>query len=341
MSVYGHKERRSTEGFRPKAVKLLDQVREVLRYHHYSHQTEKAYVHWIKQYILFHNKRHPREMGKDEIERYLSYLAVEKNVAASTQNQAFNALLFLYRQVLDLPFAEDVAAIRAKRPPRLPVVLSRDEMVRLLGALRGDAALMARVMYGGGLRLKELLRLRVQDVDFDNGYLLIRAGKGDKDRTTLLAESVREDLQAHLQKVRRVFEQDLQDGHANVWLPGALARKYPNAPKSWEWQYVFPSKTLSKDPQTGEIRRHHVNASNLQKAIRRARQKMDINKRVTSHTLRHSFATHLLENGTNIRVVQKLLGHADVKTTEIYTHVLQQNLAAVQSPLDLLLNNSI
>jgi len=336
MSTYGHKKRRSTDGFRPKSAKLLDQVREVLRYHHYGLQTEKAYVHWVRKFILFHNKRHPREMGKEEIEGFLSYLAVEKEVAASTQNQAFNALLFLYRQVLDLPFAEDVAAIRSKKPPRLPVVLSRDEIVRLLGAMRGDAAFMARVMYGGGLRLKELLRLRVQDIDFDNGYLMVRAGKGDKDRTTLLATAVREDLQIHLQRVRKIYEQDLHDGHANVWLPGSLAKKYPNAPKSWEWQYVFPSKSLSTDPQTGEIRRHHVAASNLQKSIRRAREKAMIPKRVTSHTLRHSFATHLLESGTNIRVVQKLLGHADVKTTEIYTHVLQKNLGAVKSPLDTL-----
>jgi len=336
MPSYGYKKTRSSDGFRPKSPKLLDQVREVLRYHHYGYQTEKAYVHWAKQFILFHNKKHPKDMGKAEIEAFLSHLAVEKHVAASTQNQAFNALLFLYRQVLDLPFADDIAAIRSKKPPRLPVVLSRGEMERLLAVMRGDAALMARVMYGGGLRLKELLRLRVQDVDFDNGYLLIRAGKGDKDRRTLLAQSVRNDLQAHLQKVRQLFEQDLQNGHANVWLPGALAKKYPNAPKSWEWQYVFPSKSLSKEPLSGEIRRHHVNESNLQKAIRRAREKAGIAKRVTSHTLRHSFATHLLENGTNIRVVQKLLGHADVKTTEIYTHVLQQNIDAVKSPLDTL-----
>ena len=202
------------------------------------------------------------------------------------------------------------------------------------------SALMARIMYGGGLRLMELLRLRVQDFDFANGCLTVRAGKGDKDRITLLPVSVREELKAHLQSVRQIFEKDLQEGNANVWVPGVLAKKYPNAPQSWEWQYVFPSKSLSKDPETGEIRRHHVDASNLQKAIRRAREKVDINKRVTSHTLRHSFATHLLENGTNIREVQKLLGHADVKTTEIHTHMLQQNLGAVQSPLDLLLNNS-
>lgn len=320
--------------FRPVSVRLMDQIREVLRYHHYGHRTEEAYIRWIRGFIYFHNKRHPREMGKAELEAYLSHLAVEKNVAASTQNQAFNALLFLYRQVLDLPFAEEIAPVRSKKPVRLPVVLSRDEVARLLGEMRGENALMARMMYGGGLRLMELLRLRVQDIDFANGYLTIRAGKGDKDRTTLLPVSVREELEAHLHAVRKLFEQDLKESHANVWLPGALAKKYPRAPQSWEWQYVFPSKSLSRDSENGEIRRHHVNESSLQKAIRAAKIKAAIDKRVTSHTLRHSFATHLLESGTNIRVVQKLLGHADVKTTEIYTHVLQQNLEAVKSPLD-------
>jgi integron integrase len=322
--------------FRPSAPRLLDQVREVLRYHHYGKRTEEAYVRWIKGFIYFHNKRHPKDMGKADIGAYLSYLAVKQNVAASTQNQAFNALLFLYKQVLDLPFADDIAPIRSKKPVRLPVVLSQAEVVRLLACMSDESGLMARIMYGGGLRLMELLRLRVQDVDFDNGYLNVRAGKGDKDRTTLLPVSVRDVLKIHLQNVRKQFDSDLEAGHANVWLPGSLAKKYPNAPQSWEWQYVFPSKVLSKDPQTGEIRRHHVNESGLQKAIRGARKKAAIHKRVTSHTLRHSFATHLLESGTNIRVVQKLLGHADVKTTEIYTHVLQQNLGAVQSPLDLL-----
>jgi integron integrase len=334
MPYHTRKEKRTTVGFRPTAPKLLDQVREVMRYHHYGLRTEETYVSWVKQFILFHHKTHPKEMGKQEIESFLSHLAVNRKVAISTQNQAFNALLFLYKQVLNLPFADDISAIRAKKAPRLPVVLSRQEVARLFGAMRGNALLMARVMYGGGLRLQELLRLRVQDIDFDNGYIMVRAGKGDKDRTTLLAQSVRDDLQAHLQKVHSIFEQDLQAGYANVWLPGALARKYPNAPKSWEWQFVFPAKSLSKDPETGEVRRHHVIASNLQKSLKRARDKVGISKRVTPHTLRHSFATHLLENGTNIRVVQKLLGHADVKTTEIYTHVLQQNLGAVVSPLD-------
>lgn len=322
--------------FRPSAPRLMDQVREVLRYHHYGKRTEEAYMRWIKGFICFHNKQHPKDMGKAEIEAYLSHLAVKQHVAASTQNQAFNGLLFLYKQVLDLPFADDIAPVRSQKPVRLPVVLSQNEIVRLLDCMSDESGLMARIMYGGGLRLMELLRLRVQDIDFDNGYLTIRAGKGDKDRTTLLPVSVRDKLRQHLLKVRKIFEIDLREDHANVWLPGSLAKKYPNAPKSWEWQYLFPSKSLSKDPQSGEIRRHHVNESGLQKAIRGARSKADINKRVTSHTLRHSFATHLLESGTNIRVLQKLMGHADVKTTEIYTHVLKQNLDAVISPLDTL-----
>jgi len=322
--------------FRPTAVRLMDQVREVLRYHHYGRKTELAYVRWIKGFIYFHNKQHPKDMGKHEIEAYLSHLAVNQHVAVSTQNQAFNGLHFLYKQVLDLPFADDIAPVRSKKPVRLPVVLSVAETSQLLGLMKGEPALMARMMYGGGLRLMELLRLRVQDVDFGNGYLTIRSGKGDKDRTTLLPKSVRDELQRHLQMVRQIFDKDLLEGNANVWLPGALAKKYPHAAKSWEWQYAFPSKVLSKDPETGVIRRHHVHESGLQKAIRAAKKKANINKRVTTHTLRHSFATHLLESGTNIRVVQKLLGHADVKTTEIYTHVLQQNLGAVVSPLDAL-----
>jgi len=219
---------------------------------------------------------------------------------------------------------------------RLPVVLSREEVGQLLREMKGETRLMAQIMYGGGLRLIELLRLRVQDIDFGNGYLTIHAGKGDKDRTTLLPVSLCDELNAHLQGVRELFAKDLKEGNANVWLPGALAKKYPKASQSWEWQYVFPSKALSRDPESGEVRRHHVNQSNLQKAVKRAKERAGISKRVTTHTLRHSFATHLLESGTNIRVVQKLLGHADVKTTEIYTHALQQNLGAVTSPLDTL-----
>ena len=312
----------------------MDQVHEVLRYHHYGLKTEEAYARWIRWFIKYNGTRHPKEMGKHEVESFLTHLAVDRNVAASTQNQALNAIVFLYRDVLDLPVPDDLTPVRASKPVRLPVVLSREEVQALLAEIEGTHQLVARVMYGSGLRLMEALRLRVQDVDFANGYLTIRAGKGDKDRATLLPTSVRSDMQQHLQRVRHLFDKDLSEGNANVWLPGALAKKYPKAPQSWEWQYVFPSKSLSRDPQSGEIRRHHMDNSGLQKAIRAASKRIDINKRVTTHTLRHSFATHLLESGTNIRVVQKLLGHADVKTTEVYTHVLQQNLGAVTSPLD-------
>ncbi|MDQ6998023.1 MAG: integron integrase [Mariprofundus sp.] len=320
--------------YRPTAVKLMDQVHEVLRYHHYGKRTEEAYSRWIRWFIKFNGTRHPKDMGKAEVEAFLTHLAVERHVATSTQNQALNGIVFLYREVLDLPLADDLAPVRARRQPRLPVVLSRDEVQSLLAEIEGIHHLVARIMYGGGLRLMEVLRLRVQDIDFGNGYIMVRAGKGDKDRSTLLPQSVRDELEQHLQRVKHLFERDLAEGTANVWLPGALAKKYPNAPKSWEWQYLFPSKSLSKDPDSGDIRRHHLGESGLQKAIRSASHKAGINKRVTTHTLRHSFATHLLESGTNIRVVQKLLGHADVKTTEIYTHVLQQNLGAVVSPLD-------
>ncbi len=325
--------------YHPKAVKLMDQVHEVLRYHHYGLRTEEAYARWIRWFIKYNGTRHPREVGKAEIESFLTHLAVERNVAASTQNQALNAIIFLYRDVLDIPVADDLAPVRANKPVRLPVVLSRDEIQALLAEVEGVHGLIARLMYGGGLRLMEVLRLRVQDIDFGNGYLTVRSGKGDKDRTTLLPVSVRDDLRIHLQRVQRLFDKDIAEGNANVWLPGALAKKYPKAPQSWEWQYLFPSKSLSRDPQSGETRRHHMDDSGLQKAIRAAAKQIGINKRVTTHTLRHSFATHLLESGTNIRVVQKLLGHVDVKTTEIYTHVLRQNLGAVKSPLDSLEND--
>ena len=320
--------------FRPQSKKLLDQVAEVMRYYHYSKRSEESYVRWIKQFILFNDKRHPSEMGKADIERFLSHLVVNRNVAVATQSQALNAIVFLYKKVLDLPIADDLAPVRSKKPVRLPVVLSTDEMFRLLSQMSGTNLLMARLMYGGGLRLMELVRLRIKDIDFANGYIVVRDGKGGGDRTTLLSESAVEDLKVHLAKVRQVYEQDLVDGHANVYLPNALARKYPGAPSSWDWQYTFPSGKLSKDPRSDAIRRHHVSESNLQKAIRVAKNKARISKPTSPHTLRHSFATHLLEAGTNIRVVQKLLGHRDVKTTEIYTHVLQQQLHNVVSPLD-------
>lgn len=327
---------RSPEAFIPHSTRLLDQVREILRYHHYAWKTEQSYVRWIVRFIRFNGTGHPRELGKHEIERFLSHLAVNRNVAVATQNQALIAMVFLYRQVLQLPITDNLAVTQSKKPVRLPTVLSRDEVSRLLAKISLSPGLMARLMYGGGLRLNEVLTLRVQDIDFGQGLLMIRNGKGGKDRSTLLPASLFDPLKVHLEKVRSLYEQDVSEGKANVWLPGALARKYPHAPRSWEWQWVFPSANLSADPQTGELRRHHVHESGVQKAIRRAKQKAGINKRVTSHTLRHSFATHLLEQGINIRVVQKLLGHADVKTTEIYTHVLQQNLNSVVSPLETL-----
>ena len=330
------KNKHNSEGafFQPQSKRLLDQVSEVMRYYHYSKRSEESYVRWIKQFILFNNKRHPAEMGKQEIERYLSHLAVNKNVAVATQSQALNAIVFLYKKVLNLPVTDDLSPVRSKKQVRLPVVLSIGEMSSLLEAMAGTNQLMARIMYGGGLRLMELVRLRVKDIDFSNGYIVVRDGKGGGDRTTLLGDSIKDDLTAHLAKVKAFYEQDVLDGHANVYMPNALARKYPNAPRSWDWQYAFPSSKLSKDPRGGAIRRHHVNESNIQKAIRVAKNKIGLSKPTTPHTLRHSFATHLLEAGTNIRVVQKLLGHKDVKTTEIYTHVLQQQLHNVVSPLE-------
>ena len=331
---FNNKQHSGDTPFRPQSKRLLDQVSEVMRYYHYSKRSETSYVRWIKQFVLFNDKRHPSEMGKPEIERYLSHLAVNKHVAVSTQSQALNAIVFLYKKVLLLPVADDLSPVRSKKAVRLPVVLSMDEMTLLLASMNGTNQLMAKLMYGGGLRLMELVRMRVKDIDFAHGYLVVRDGKGGGDRTTLLGESIVDDLKAHLLSVKQLYEQDLLAGHANVYMPNALAIKYPNAPRSWDWQYAFPSGRLSKDPRGGAVRRHHVNESNLQKAIRVAKNKAGISKPTTPHTLRHSFATHLLEAGTNIRVVQKLLGHQDVKTTEIYTHVLQQRLHNVVSPLE-------
>ncbi len=319
--------------FKPQAIRLMDQVREVLRYHHYAIRTEESYTKWILTFIRFNGRKHPRDMGKIEIEAFLSHLAVNKNCAKSTQNQALNAIVFLYKQVLDLPVAEDLAPIRSKKQVRLPVVMSCEEVAEVISKMDGVTGIMSKLMYGGGLRLMETVRLRVHDLDFSNELLLIRDGKGSKDRSTLLPNTLIKPLQKHLEKVKSVYEEDRVAGNANVWLPHALAKKYPGAPSEWNWQYVFPAAKLSIDPRSGKIRRHHLNESNLQKAVRSAVIKTDIPKRITTHT-RHSFATHLLESGVNIRVVQKLLGHADVKTTEIYTHVLQQNIGAIDSPLD-------
>ena len=317
----------------PTDKKLLDQVRDAIRLKHYSIRTEEAYVNWVKRYVLFHHKRHPTEMGASEVEAFLTHLAVNENVAASTQNQALSALLFLYREVLHKDLGP-IDALRAKEPKRLPTVLTKEEVHCVLGHLSGTHLLMAKLLYGSGLRLMECVRLRVKDLDFAQRIILVRDGKGEKDRVTMLPESLIVPLQDHLRLVKRTHEEDLTRGYGPVYLPYAPDRKYPNANKEWIWQYVFPANRLSVDPRSGVIRRHHLHESGLQKAVRAAAQAASIPKRVSPHTFRHSFATHLLEAHYDIRTVQELLGHKDVKTTMIYTHVLNKGPLAVRSPLD-------
>ncbi|GHU36637.1 integron integrase [Betaproteobacteria bacterium] len=314
--------------------KLLDQVRERLRLKHYSIRTEHQYVQWARRFILFHQKRHPAEMGAAEVEAFLTHLAVQGNVAAATQNQALSALLFLYREVLgvDLPWLENV--VRAKRPARLPVVLTRREVAAVLDRIQGTHGLMARLLYGTGMRLMECMRLRVKDVDFERAEILIRDGKGGKDRVTMLPQTLLAPLQVHLQARRQLYEEDSAKGMAGVYLPDALARKYPEAATNWGWQFVFVAGSYSVDPRSGEKRRHHMDEKLLQRAMKKAVLAAAIVKPATPHTLRHSFATHLLEGGYDIRTVQELLGHADVSTTMIYTHVLNKGGRGVASPLD-------
>ncbi len=314
--------------------KLLDVVRDRIRVKHYSIRTETQYVQWIRRFILFHGKKHPRDMGAPEVEAFLTHLAVEGNVAAATQNQALSALLFLYKEVLgiDLPWLDNVT--RAKRPQRLPVVMTRKEVHAVLDRIEGVYGLMARLLYGTGMRLMECVRLRVKDVDFSRGEILVRDGKGAKDRVTMLPQSLMSALQSHLQQRRALFDDDILAGKAAVYLPHALAQKYPSAPTEWGWQYVFPSGSYSIDPRSGVERRHHLDEKLLQRAMKRAVQASGLAKPATPHTLRHSFATHLLEAGYDIRTVQELLGHADVSTTMIYTHVLNKGGRGVTSPLD-------
>lgn len=316
------------------APKLLDRVRFVIRAKHYSLRTEEAYVQWIRRFILFHQKRHPADMGKCEVEAYLTHLAVARKVSASTQNQALAALLFLYKAVLDisLPWLDDV--IRAKPSQHLPVVLTVAEVRTLLSQLSGTPWLMLSMLYGTGMRQMELFRLRVKDIDFSRFEILIRDGKGGKDRVTMLPETMAAPLQAHLLQVKHLHESDLVRGGGEVFLPYALARKYPQAGKEWGWQYVFPSSRISCDPRSGIWRRHHADDKRLQRALKVACRLAEINKPVHCHTFRHSFATHLLERGQDIRTVQELLGHKDVSTTQIYTHVLNRGGHGVRSPLD-------
>jgi integron integrase len=295
---------------------------------------EEAYVSWIKRYILFHGKRHPLEMGEDEITQFLSALAVHGQVSASTQNQALCALIFLYRHVLGENFGWLADVVRAKRPQRLPVVLTRPEVRALLGALEGVHWIMASLLYGAGLRLLECLRLRVKDIDVASHQILLREGKGNKDRRTMLPAAVQEPLTAHLEHVRQRHQHDVVRGFGRVYVPDALQRKYPNACREWGWQWVFPASQISLDPRSGEHRRHHMHESVLQRAVKEATRKAGLAKAVSCHTLRHSFATHLLEDGYDIRTIQELLGHRDVKTTRIYTHVLNRGGKGVYSPMD-------
>lgn len=320
----------------PSSPKLLDQVRGKIRLKHYSIRTEQAYVDWIKRFILHNGKKHPNELGAEEVEAFLTHLAVQGRVAASTQNQAKSALLFLYREVLgdELPWLDNVE--QAKAPKRLPVVLTREEVQKVLSQLEGQHRLAAGLLYGAGLRILECLRLRVKDVDFARKEILVRDGKGFKDRVTMLPQSLILSLQQHLERVKALHEQDLQAGYGAVFLPNALDRKYPNAAREWGWQYVFPSANLSTDPRSGEVRRHHVQDQAVQRAVKQAVRKAGLVKPATPHTFRHSFATHLLEGGYDIRTVQELLGHSDVSTTMIYTHVLNKGGRGVASPLDAL-----
>jgi len=319
-----------------KKPKLLDQVRAAVRTKHYSMKTEEAYVHWIKRFILFHNKRHPKEMGEKEINQFITHLAVKAKVSASTQNQALCAIIFLYKQVLKIEIGDLGNVTWAKKPAKLPVVFNREEVTKVLNQLSGMNLMMAMLLYGSGLRLSECLQLRVKDIDFQYKQITIRSAKGDKDRVTLLPEYVIEPLKKHLTYVKMLHDKDLKDGYDSVYMPYALGRKYPNVGREFGWRFVFPATQISKDPRTGIQRRHHIHESVLQKAVKKAIRQAGIYKHASCHTFRHSFATHLLESGYDIRTVQELLGHQDLNTTMIYTHVLNKGAFGVKSPADLI-----
>ncbi len=316
--------------------KLLNSVREAIRVRHYSRRTEEAYTHWIRRFIFFHGVRHPAKMGKEEVNQFLSHLAVKEHVSSSTQNQAFSALLFLYKQVLgtDIGFVDGV--VRARRPKRLPIVLTRHEVKGVLDQLEGVPLLVCILLYGAGLRLLDCLRMRVKDIDFERNEITVRDGKGCKDRVTMLPARAKQPLLAHLDKIRRLHENDLRNNLGRTLLPGALLRKYPNADREWSWQYVFPASSHYTDPTTGVRHRHHVHETVIQKAVREAVRRAAITKPASCHTFRHCFATQLLEDGYDIRTVQELLGHNDVKTTMVYTHVLNKGGRGVRSPVDAL-----
>ncbi|HCR69811.1 MAG TPA: integron integrase [Anaerolineae bacterium] len=315
--------------------KLLEQYRDALRLKHYSQRTEKTYLLWVRQYIVFHNKRHPKEMGVNEINQFLIHLTNDKKISASTQNQALSAILFLYRHILRIELDEkSLSGFRPQRAKVVPTVLSKEEVKQVINHLTGVYKLIAQIMYGAGLRVMETMRLRVKDIDFENHQIIVRDGKGENDRVTTLPNSLIQPLQLHLQQVKITHQKDIADGNGTVYLPFALERKYQNANKEWIWQYLFPATSIYTDSQTGMKRRHHLHETAVQKAVKQAAKMAKIDKHVSPHTFRHSFATHLLQNGYDIRTVQELLGHKDVKTTMIYTHVLQRGGLAVKSPLD-------
>jgi integron integrase len=313
---------------------LVQKIRNQIRLRHYSLRTESTYIQWIRQFLQFHNLKNPLTLNKEEISKFLSYLAIQRKVAASTQNQALAAILFLYRDVLNKPFGwlEDVE--RAKRPARIPTVLSKKEALSIIQCLEGTKWIMVSLLYGSGLRLMECIRLRVKDIDFAQNRIIVRDAKGRKDRTTILPHKLKEALNQHLKKIKMLHEQDLKEGFGSVYLPYALEKKYPNASCEWIWQFVFPSSKRSSDPLTGAIRRHHVNEASLQRSVSAAIRMAGINKAASCHTFRHSFATHLLECGCDIRTVQELLGHKDLNTTMIYTHVLRKDIPSIKSPID-------
>ncbi len=312
----------------------MDQLASVMLLRHCSPRTHEAYAHWIKKFILFHNKRHPRELGEEEIRSFLSYLAEQQHVSASTQNQALNSLLFLYKHVLNKPLGRITEVVRARRPKHLPVVLTREEAIRIIGAMNGTLKLMASILYGSGLRIQECARLRIKDVDFQSLSIVVRDGKGEKDRITMLPQSLIPYVQQQIESVKQLHKRDVSEGFGEVSLPYALERKYPNAPIELGWQYLFPASIRSSVPESQKIRRHHLDESVLQRAVKEAVRRTHMLKQATPHSFRHSFATHLLESGYDIRTVQQLLGHKDVRTTMIYTHVLNKRGLAVRSPLD-------
>ncbi len=319
-----------------KSRKILDEVRDVMRLHHYSIHTERTYCDWIKRYIRYHNMTSRQDLidGEAKIEAFLTHLAVDKDVAPSTQNQAMNALVFLYKHVLKQTLDQEINAVRASRKINIPMVMTREEVAQIIALMEGVPQLVVKILYGSGLRIMEAVRLRVQDIDYTFKQITVRSGKGAKDRITTFPTSAIPLFQNHLAKVRVIYNRDLDQGYGEVYMPDALSRKYPNAAKEWNWQYVFPARNLAVDPRSGKLRRHHIDPSVINKAIKVAARKTELTKRISAHTFRHSFATHLLQRGTDIRTIQALLGHKDVSTTMIYTHVLQQGGQGVSSPLD-------